>query len=174
VKYYLEVNGRERLVELRERLGELSVTVDGEPVELAYERIDEEGQLLVLSGGRSYGVSIEGDTDQIGITIAGHLYDVRIEDEREHAAHAAEREASRGGGRVTSVMPGVVVEVLVARGAEVAAGQPLLVLEAMKMQNEIAAPAAGVVQEVFVEQGSAVGAGAPLVQLGPPPESEDS
>ncbi|MCL4143604.1 UNVERIFIED_CONTAM: hypothetical protein GTU68_056216 [Idotea baltica] len=68
-------------------------------------------------------------------------------------------------------MPGVVVSVIVEAGQEVAAGEPLLILEAMKMQNEIVAPSAGVVGEVFIKQGEAVGSGAKLVLLTSPEES---
>ncbi len=113
MKYFVELNGRERVVELTERLGQLTATVDGEPIDLSYDDVDDLGQLLVLSGGRSYGVSIEGDTNNIDITIAGHLYDVLIEDERERAASLAASAAAKGGGPVKSVMPGVVVELLV-------------------------------------------------------------
>ena len=87
--------------------------------------------------------------------------------ERERAAHAAERARGAGGGLVLAVMPGVVARLLVAVGDEVEAGEPLLVLEAMKMQNEIPAPAAGVVQTVHVTEGKAVAAGAKLVSLAP-------
>ena len=66
-----------------------------------------------------------------------------------------------------SVMPGVVVSLLVAEGDAVEEGQPLLVLEAMKMQNEIAAPAAGSVRLIHVQEGEAVSAGAKLVELKP-------
>jgi biotin carboxyl carrier protein len=165
VKYFVEIAGREHEVDLEERLGQLSVTVDGDSVGLSYDDIDDQGQLLVISRGQSYGVSIEGDQNRIGITIAGHLYDVRIEDERERAAHAAERAEASAGGLVKAVMPGVVVQVLVEVGAEVAAGEPLLILEAMKMQNEIGAPSAGVVQELHVSKGEAVSAGARLITL---------
>jgi pyruvate carboxylase subunit B len=167
MKYYVEIAGRQHLVELVERQGRLTATVDGQAVGLSYEDIDDQGQLLVLSRGRSYGVSIEGDQNQIGITIAGHLYDVHIEDERERAAHAAERSRAKAGGLVRAIMPGVVVEVLVAPGATVEAGESLLILEAMKMQNEISAPSAGIVQELHVSKGQAVAAGAKLVTLKP-------
>ena len=165
MKYFVEVNGRERVVELSERLGRLSVLVDGEPVEVDYGDVDGLGQLLVLSGGESFGVSVEGDTNRMGITIAGHLYDVAIEDERERAASAAERAAAKRGGLVKSVMPGVVFELLVEPGQAVEEGQPLLILEAMKMQNELAAPTSGLVREVHVRQGEAVAGGAKLVTL---------
>ncbi|HHO51784.1 MAG TPA: hypothetical protein ENK18_13135 [Deltaproteobacteria bacterium] len=62
-------------------------------------------------------------------------------------------------------MPGAVVRVLVAAGAEVTAGQVLVVVEAMKMENEFKAPAAGVVEAVHVQAGSSVDAGALLVSV---------
>ncbi|MFT7486865.1 MAG: biotin carboxyl carrier protein [Candidatus Paceibacteria bacterium] len=165
MKYFVELNGREREVVLEERLGELSVSVDGKLVELNYSDVDDLGQLFVLSGTRSFGVSIEGDTNQIDITIAGHLYEVHIEDEREQAANAAERAAAKGGGLVVAVMPGVVVQILVEPGQAVTEGQPLLILEAMKMQNEIRSPLAGTVQEVHAQQGEAVSAGEKLLLI---------
>lgn len=170
MKYFVEVDGTERVVELTERLGTLSVTVDGNPVEVDYQDVDALGQVLVLSDGKSFGASIEGGANALVVTIAGHAYDVAIEDERERAANAAERAASKGGGLVKSVMPGVVVELLVDAGQTVEAGQPLLILEAMKMQNEIDAPAAGVVREVHVAKGEAVGGGAKLVTIEAPSE----
>ena len=167
MRYFAKVTGREHEVELVERLGELVITVDGERLDLDYEEVDRLGQVLALTRGLSFGASIEDDGARVGVTIAGHVYDVEIEDERERAAHAAERAAGGGGGLVKAVMPGVVVQVLVSEGEEVEAGQPLLVLEAMKMQNEIPAPAPGVVQAVHAVQGKAVAAGEKLISLAP-------
>jgi len=165
VKYFIDVNDETREVVITERAGQVHISVDGEPLELSYEEADQHGQVIVLSGGRSYGLSIEGNGEEVHVTLAGHQYRLAIEDEREHAARAAERERLGGGGDVTAVMPGVVVDVLVQPGDEVAEGQPLLILEAMKMQNEIAAPAAAIVEVVQVEAGTAVAAGAKLVTL---------
>jgi biotin carboxyl carrier protein len=165
VKYYVSVNGRNHEVELIERAGKRLVKVDGKDLDLDYAEVDDLGQVVLLSQGKSYGLSIEGDETRVAITIAGHFYDVELEDERERAAHAAERAAGKGGGTVTSVMPGVVVEVLVKNGASVEKGDPLLILSAMKMQNEIAAPSRGTVKEVHVSAGQAVSTGAKLVTL---------
>jgi pyruvate carboxylase subunit B len=165
VKYFVTVNGRAHVVEVVERLGRLAVSVDGKPLDLSYEEVDSLGQVALICAGRSWGVSIEGDEHQVSCTLAGHLYAVEIEDERERAAHAAEREASKGGGTVKSVMPGVVVKLLVKDGESVEKGQPLLILEAMKMQNEIAAPSAGVVKALHVREREAVASGAKLVTL---------
>lgn len=71
-----------------------------------------------------------------------------------------------GGGIVKAMMPGRVVRVLVNKGDTVTRGQGLLILEAMKMENEISAPADGVVDELFIESGQTVEAGADLVHIG--------
>jgi len=165
VKYFVTIGERTHEVRLVERLGELSIEVDGAPFELSYEEADRLGQVVLLHHGQSYGVSIEGGESEVGVTLAGNFYAATIEDERERAAHLAERAAARGGGVVRSVMPGIVVEVLVAPGDAVEEGQPLLILEAMKMQNEIVAPAAGRVAAVHIAAGQAVSGGERLVAL---------
>ena len=168
MKYYVTVNGRSHEVDLVERAGVRVVSVDGTELDASYAEVDELGQVVMLSHGRSYGLSIEstaGDDSRVAITLAGHAYDVQIEDERERAAHAAERAGSKGAGSVNAVMPGIVVEVLVTTGQRVEKGEPLLILSAMKMQNEIAAPSEGVVKAIHVAPGQAVAAGAKLVTL---------
>jgi len=167
VKYFVTVNGRSHEVEVVERLGALAVRVDGAPFDVSYEEVDDLGQVVLLSEGKSYGLSIEGDENRIAVTLAGHFYEVELEDERERAAHAAERAGGKKGGVVQAVMPGVVVEVLVKPGAEVEKGAALLILSAMKMQNEIGAPVSGTVREVHVAAGQAVASGAKLVTLVP-------
>ena len=165
MKYFAEVNGREHEVEVVERLGELEVSVDGKQLDLDYCEVDELGQVSVLNGTLSYGASIEGNSNEFAVTIAGHLFQVEIEDERERAAHAAEREARKSGGFLKSVMPGVVVEIRVAEGDQVEEGQALLILEAMKMQNEMGAPTAGTVTKIHIAEGDAVAGGAALVTI---------
>ncbi len=74
-------------------------------------------------------------------------------------------ETTAPGGAITAPMPGTIIRVAVNKGDKVAKGQTLLVLEAMKMENEIMAPADGVVEEVNVAQGVSVNAGQPLIVL---------
>lgn len=165
MKYFATVNGEEHELDLIERHGRLEASFDGEPVEVGYEEVDRLGQVALILEGRSYAVSIEGGSGERQVTVAGHLYQVSLEDERERAAHAAERDRASAGGDIKSVMPGVVVSVLVAEGDEVEAGQALIILEAMKMQNEIEAPSAGVVARLHVREGEAVSSGTKLVTL---------
>lgn len=165
MKYFVTVNGQEHVVELREALGELVVTYDESPVAARYEEVDRLGQVALYLGDRAYAVSLEGSGTEVQVTVAGHLYQVGLEDERERAAHAAERTRAKAGGDLKSVMPGVVIKLLVSAGERVEKGQPLLILEAMKMQNEIGAPAAGKVTAVHVKEGQPVASGAKLVTL---------
>ena len=119
-----------------------------------------------------YSILYEGKSYEVSVEAVGQTYLVR------HGAHEQVVEladASRGGredlGRasgdfqVASIMPGKVVRVLVAAGEHVLAGQGLVVVEAMKMENEIGAPRPGKVKEVAVEAGQTVESGATLLVL---------
>jgi biotin carboxyl carrier protein len=169
VKYFVTVNGSEHVVELTEVLGELRVAYDGAPLAARYDEVDRLGQAALYlageNGDKAYAISIEGGASQASVTVAGHLYSVTLEDERERAAHDAERTRAKFGGDVKSIMPGVVVKLLVAEGERVQKDQPLLILEAMKMQNEILAPLEGQVKALHVKEGQAVASGTKLVSL---------
>ena len=170
MKTYIEIGDRTYEAEIEERRGALHVTLDGEPCAVDYQEADGLGQIILFKDGRSYAMSIEGTRGSVAVTLAGHRYDMQLEDERERAANLAAKAASKGGGTVKAVMPGVVVELRVAPGDEVKEGQPLLILEAMKMQNEIGAPGDGIVKDVHASAGAAVSAGDKLVTLAAPPE----
>lgn len=172
MKYFVTVNGTEHVVELTEVLGELRVAYDGAPLAVRYDEVDRLGQAALYLGGehgdKAYAISIEGGAAQASVTVAGHLYAVTLEDERERAAHDAERTRAKSGGDLKSIMPGVVIKLLVAEGESVQKDQPLLILEAMKMQNEILAPHEGRVKALHVREGQAVASGARLLTLGAP------
>ena len=165
MKTFVKIGEKTHEVELTERLGELIVHLDGDRCEVEYAEADNLGQIVLIHGGKSYAMSIEGGPHEIAVTIAGLRYDCQLEDERERAANLAARAANKGGGLLKAVMPGVVVELLVEIGDTVVEGQPLLILEAMKMQNEIGAPGDGVVKALHAAAGAAVGAGDKLVTL---------
>jgi biotin carboxyl carrier protein len=97
------------------------------------------------------------------ITIGGEAFTVHVIDPRALPTGGSASGATSGRARITAPMPGKIVRVLVEQGAEVAAGDGLLVVEAMKMQNEIKAPKSGMVVELYVEQGATVAAGDVLV-----------
>jgi len=165
MKYFVNVNGRPIEVEIVDRAGKTVVTIEGERADFSYEEVDHEGQVALVMDECGYAVSVAGKGNDYHVTLAGHAYAVEIEDERERAAHAAARDRGKGGGLVKAVMPGVVVELCVAEGDVVTEGQPLLILEAMKMQNEIIAPVTGTVDEVRVSVGQTVSQGDVMVMM---------
>ncbi len=165
MKNFVQIGETTHEVEVTERLGELQVLLDGEICEVDYTEADTHGQIVLLHGGKSYAMSLEGSAHDIAVTVAGYRYDCELEDERERAANLAAKAANKGGGVLKAVMPGVVVEVLVAEGDEVAEGQALLILEAMKMQNEIPAGGDGVIKAIHATAGTAVAAGDKLKTL---------
>ena len=149
-RYTVRLNGVEHRVETRAAGGSTILSMDGQ----AFEG-------LVTRQGAAPGTASKGIYD---IAIAGRSYEVGLADPLRQGL-AAQGSLAQGGSEVRSVMPGKVVAVLVEEGDRVRAGQGLVVVEAMKMENEIAAPRDGRVARMKVTTGEAVEAGALLVNL---------
>jgi biotin carboxyl carrier protein len=162
VNYIATVDGQEYCVGLRED----GVTLEGAPVELDLQSIDGGFHYSLLVGAASHEVFVERCEDVCFVTLDGQRYRVQVEDERARrtgAWRAAVEEA--GEAEVVSPMPGVVVAVLVEAGQQVRDGEGLLILEAMKMENEIRAPRTGVVEAVHVMPGQRVSQDDMLVRI---------
>ena len=119
--------------------------------------------------GREFGIEVRG-AGELQITTGGrNFHATALSDGRSHQRHPhrAERAAVPMEGRqsVVASMPGRIVRVLVSAGDRVTARQPVVVVEAMKMENEMRAPKDGVVREVRVAPGAAIDAGAVLVVI---------
>jgi biotin carboxyl carrier protein len=120
----------------------------------------EPGVWSVIDGTRSVEIRLVGDEVRVnGVPVA-----VDTSDPRQWSPQAA-RGAVAGSAQVKSPMPGKVIEVLVMAGQEVAAGQGVVVVEAMKMQNQLKSPREGRVQAIHARQGELVNAGAVLVTI---------
>ena len=108
---------------------------------------------------------------KFNVNVNGTLYEVEVDEIQAGAAAAPARKpipaaAPAGAETVKAPMPGNILEVRVKDGQSVQAGDVLFILEAMKMENEIMAPAAGIVSGVAVQKGSAVATGAVLCHIG--------
>ncbi len=144
--------------------GALRASIDGKPVDIDVVAVGQ--QLSVRVDGQVVDLTLEGAPPDVGAVASGHRSYVRVESERMRSAEQAKKGTMAGGDKVVkSPMPGRVVKVLVAPGDEVQAGQGLLVLEAMKMENEVRARTAGKVAAVHVTAGIAVEGNAKLVTL---------
>ena len=143
------------------------ITVNGKPVDADPAQAEsaqevEPGVYSVIRNGRSFEARIEPAANGWTVEIAGRRYAVEARNPRN-----AKQGPSGAGGRrnLTAPMPGKVIRVLVKVGDEVEAGQGVVVVEAMKMQNEMKATHAGRVVEVRVNDADTVGAGDIMVAL---------
>ncbi|HXV74847.1 MAG TPA: biotin/lipoyl-containing protein [Candidatus Polarisedimenticolaceae bacterium] len=149
-------------VEIERSNGRYVVEVDGVRHLVDAHKLEADFYSL-LTGGRSYEVSVE---------VRGEAYHVRHGAAEQRVTLTDPSRRAREGGpsahgpeKVVSMMPGKVVRVLVAPGERVAAGQALMVVEAMKMENEISSTRDGTVKSVDVERGQRVEGGALLAVI---------
>jgi biotin carboxyl carrier protein len=145
--------------------GELEVASSGRRVPV--DVVSLEGTLSVRVAGRVVDLTTEGHPPELGAIASGHRSYVRVESERQRAAAAAKKGGAAASEKIVKApMPGRVVRVMVAAGAEIEAGQTLCVIEAMKMENEVKAKAACTVVEVHASEGATVEGNAKLFTLG--------
>jgi biotin carboxyl carrier protein len=144
--------------------GALDVSVGGRRVPVDVLALN--GSLSVRVAGRMVDLTTEGQPPELGAVASGHRSYVRVESERQRAAAAAKKGGAASSDKlVKSPMPGRVIRLLVAVNDEVAQGQTLCVVEAMKMENEVKAKAACTVAEIHVVEGATVEANGKLFTL---------
>lgn len=158
------VAGHNVRVEVRGGNGHFTVALDNGP----FREVD-----AVETGRGFLSLLVEGESHEVGLTATGTGYTVVLRDEvltvdladGVRGAGAPPRRAVSGPLRLTAPMPGKILRVLVAVAEEVSAGQGLVVMEAMKMENELKAPRAGRVKDLGVREGQAVETGTLLAIL---------
>lgn len=155
MKYATAIDGKEYLVEI---IDDRHVSLDGKIVEVDFESIDEQPVFSLIIDGKSYESYVYHGEESLEVLVKGRLYHAQVEDERERRLRAASGGASTQSGpfQLKAPMPGLVVAVPVAEGQEVKEGDVLLILESMKMQNELKSPRDGVVGRIHVAAGDSV------------------
>jgi acetyl-CoA/propionyl-CoA carboxylase biotin carboxyl carrier protein len=161
-EFIVNREGGEVLVGL-DAAGRTATIGGGEPVAVDLAPTGERGRFSLLIGARSYEVAVETTSEGQRVWVEGRAYDLQVADPRRPAA--AGRRAVRTGTdvRLTTPMPGLVAEVLVAVGDQVTKGQAVAVIEAMKMRNDVRSTRDGVVAQVAVVAGQTVAKGDALV-----------
>jgi biotin carboxyl carrier protein len=164
MKYFVDVAGQEVEVEVD---GD-RITVGARTYTAGLESVPGTPIRQLLVDGRPVALAVNGaGRGQWTLTLRGERWDAEVVDERTRHIRSL---TGRGGGRqsagaLRAPMPGLVVRVQVTPGQQVTPGMGLVVLEAMKMENELRAPAAAVVRAVLVEAGQTVEKGQTLVEL---------
>jgi biotin carboxyl carrier protein len=161
VKYFATVGDHEYEIDINEE----RVLVDGERIDVDLMQIGFPELYSLLYNGRSYELLIEAERFQYSVSLRGDQYQIQIEDERTRRLNAGRKKEALPAGEmaVKAPIPGLVVKILVDEGEAAAEGQPLLILEAMKMENEIRSPRDCVVKKVEVEPGQRVEQNAALI-----------
>jgi biotin carboxyl carrier protein len=160
-------DGRDRTVAVEGPLpdGRFRVTLDGKTIDVDGRAI-RPGTWSIMFDGRSYMVELDKRRNGIAASVGASEAMLQVEDalQRRLAAAAQPRDKARGE-TIRAPIAGKVVKVLVAVGDEVAAGSAVIVLEAMKMENELTTSAGGKVTAVNKQAGQAVDTGDVLIEL---------
>ncbi|HWZ84089.1 MAG TPA: biotin/lipoyl-containing protein [Terriglobales bacterium] len=158
MKYEVIVDGKPHQLEMERADGVWKCRLDGRDlvVDAVMTRPDV---LSLLIEGRSYEVKREESASDPHLWVGDARFAVQLRDPRSLRSRRDGARDRAGPLRLTCPMPGKVVRILVAEKAEVEAGRGIVVVEAMKMQNEIKSPKKGVVQKILVVVGASVNAG---------------
>jgi biotin carboxyl carrier protein len=165
--FELEVDGLVRKVQVAQERGRFEILLDGVAHSVDAVAIEPGRWSLLFADGRSHEVVIvtNGHQGAATVLVDGSTVPIGVRDPRRRR-DAAGGHAGDGPVPILAPMPGKVVRVLVAAGDAVSARQSVIVVEAMKMENELRAPKAGIVGEVLAREGALVDAGTLLLTIG--------
>ena len=165
MKRTLTIGDETHELELHRRHGQLFMVWDGEEMPLDIVRVEPTSYSIIMDG-HSVGVNIDrircADPDLHGFraSLYDGAYEFTLQDPNKTLLAAAMARAKQGGtGLIKALMPGKVIKLFVHEGEQVEEGQPILILEAMKMQNDITATADGTLHEIRVNPGDNVKTG---------------
>ncbi len=163
MKYFARIGNNEYEVEITDA----QVMLNGEPVDVDIVRSGSPELYSVLFGGHSHELLVTSDRFNYTVSIRSEQFQVQVQDERSRRLNQARKMPTLPDGElaVSAPIPGLVVKVLVAAGDTIEEGQPLVILEAMKMENEIRSMRTGVVKSIEVAPGQRVEQNAVLIVL---------
>jgi biotin carboxyl carrier protein len=162
MKLTAEVAGEQHRIEIKRDGARVSVLIDGRRYELE-AREQDAGVYLLLAGNRVFECRVDQSETQRGhmeVHVGGDVHAVTLIDpKRLRGAQISGASTNAAAAQIIAPMPGKVVRVMVEEGAQVEAGDGILVVEAMKMQNEMKSPGTGTVTALHVTAGATVNAG---------------
>ena len=156
--YEIAIDGKPHRLELERADGRWDCRLDGREV-LIDAVVTRRDVLSLLIDGRSYEIKREQTASDLHMWVGSTRFAVELRDPRSLRSRRASGGDEKGPKKLVAPMPGRIVRVLVAEKAEVEAGQGVVVVEAMKMQNEIKSPKKGTVQKILAAPGALVNSG---------------
>ncbi len=161
---HVDQEGTARTIHLKVQDRICNISIDGREMECDWVFLPD-GRWSFRLGNRVFDLAVTADTEGWIVTGRNGRQRILVRDPRKLYSGGLSREAAAGLQRVMAEMPGKVIRVIVQKGDHVRLDQPLLVLEAMKMQNEIRAPKSGVIRDITVAEGKTVTSGEFLLSL---------
>ena len=163
MKYITTISGKEFTIEV---IDEKHISINGKILAVNFESVNGQPVYSLIIDGKSHEGYVYPDDESWQVLLKGRLYQVVVEDEREKRLRTAGGSVSESGEfHLKAPMPGMVVSIPVAEGDTVKKGQVLLVLESMKMQNELKSPRDGAVHRLRVKPGDKVEQRQPLLSV---------
>jgi len=172
MKYTAIIAGKERELEVvRRDEHRFQVFIEGESHEVDARNCSADW-LSILLDHCSYDISYTLDKDTLELNFRNQYFDIEILDERKLRMRRVRSALAHSGPEIIKTsMPGKVVKLLVEPGDQVAEGEGIIIIEAMKMENEIQCRNPGIIKTVHVEAGQTVEGGIPLVEIDPLPST---
>jgi len=164
VKYQTTINGKQYQIEVNP---DGNVIVNGEERQIDFHALQAPLYSMIIDNA-SFEAMVEARDGVMNVSLLGDMFEVTVADERQQrlAAARGEFQADTGELPIRSPMPGLIVAVSVAEGQQVNKGDPLIVLESMKIENELKAPRGGSVLKIHVQKGDRVEQNKVLILLG--------
>jgi biotin carboxyl carrier protein len=155
MKYITTIGDKEYTVEI---IDEKHVSLNGQVYEIDFQSVHGQPVYSLLMEGKSYESYVSEDDGVWEVMLLGNLYTAAVVDEREKRLRAASGGGAGESGLFTlkAPMPGLIIAVPVSEGQQVAKGDVLVILESMKMQNELRSPKDGKVTRIKVARGDSV------------------
>jgi len=165
LEFEFTLNGEKRRVSTDARSPNTEVTIDGTTYEVDWARVGD-GVVSLIVDGRSHTVHVARRDGGVDVQVEGRQFSFDTGSRDDDSAVAAGA-AAGDGGSIKAPMPGNVVKVMVEEGDEVTVGQSIVVVEAMKMENEVRSSVDGTVVKVSVAAGDSVGTSEVMVEIEP-------
>lgn len=165
MKYIATINEKEFEIEIGH---DHEIMINGQLYEIDFQLLPDGGVVSLLLNNYSWEAVVEERDEQFEVLLKGEIYTVTVQDERAHRLAKARGKATAvtGEASITAPMPGLIVAIPVQAGDVVHKGDRVVILESMKMENELRAPRDGVILRVTSAPGASVEKGQVLVVIG--------